>query len=254
MNKQKFPPIELPDEIEMEQHIRSIVAAGLVPKQTFYHYLRTMYRRLGFRHLFHDWTEIAFALVAGFAIILWLALTAFQPTSVPSEDLYSAIFIGSPVLYLVIAILFFVRRKYSDTYETEMACKYNMYQLASLRMLVFSLICMVVNAVLIVAAALIYSQINFLFALSLSAASLFLFSAVFLYIMVSVHSDLMKYALIAGWFILNLTFLHLSKEVYLNLISAIPISVYIAVAIFGCAISLKNLKKLTTFQNSEGAV
>ncbi|MGO4348117.1 hypothetical protein AB4Z45_21730 [Paenibacillus sp. MCAF9] len=254
MNEQKFQQVELPDELEMEQHIRSIVAAGLVPKQTFYHYLRTMYRRLGFRHLFHDWTEIVFALTAGFALIIWFALTAFERTRVLSEDLYSAIFIGSPVLYLVIALLFFFRRKYSDTYETEMTCKYNVYQLASLRMLVFSLACMVVNAVLIVAAAIIYSQLNVLFAISLSAASLFLFSAAFLYIMVSVHSDMMKYVLIAGWFILNLTLLQLNKEFYLHFISAIPISIYIAVAIFGCAISLKNLKKLTTFQSSEGAL
>jgi hypothetical protein len=254
MNKQKFPQIELPDELEMEQHIRGIVAAGLVPKQTFYHYLQAMYRRLGFRHLFHDWTEIAFALVAGFALILWLVLAAVERSRVLNEDLYSAIFIGSPVLYLVIAILFFVRRKYSDTYETEMTCKYNVYQLASLRMLAFSLICMVVNAVLIVVAAVISSQINVLFAISLSAASLFLFSAAFLYIMLNVHSDMMKYALIAGWFILNLSFMQLSKVFYLHLISAIPISVYIAVAIFGCAIYLKNLKKLITFQSSEGAV
>lgn len=254
MIKKNLPLVELPDEQEVEQHIRSIVAAGLIPRQSFFRYLRVMHARLGFRHLFHDWTEIVYALATGVLLLIGLALGISGDSRLQSNDIYSAIFICSPLLYLVISILFFVRRRHSDTYETEMACKYNVYQLASFRMLAFSLICMMINAALITAASFVFQSFNVLFGLTLSAASLFLFSTVFLYVLLRVHSDTIKVVLLAGWFIANLSFTFLSKALYMQILFAVPTSAYVIAAFLFCALYIQNLKKLTTFQGSEGAV
>ncbi|SFE40153.1 hypothetical protein SAMN04487969_102350 [Paenibacillus algorifonticola] len=254
MKNDKLAPIELPSELKIEQQINLIVARGLVPKQTFLAYLRLMYARLGYRYVFHDWTEIAFALTSG-SLLMLLALFARSSNSlVMKEDIYAAIFIGSPVLYLLVSTLFFVRPKHSDTYETEMVCKYNVYQLASLRMLAFSLICLVLNAALVFAASAMFQQFHLLFALALSASSLFLFSVVFLYIVLRIRSDMMKYVLISVWFASHIGLKALYSTGYMQLLQTIPVSVYLLLTAVCGALYIKSLNQLRKLQNPEGAI
>ncbi|KQO17853.1 hypothetical protein [Paenibacillus sp. Leaf72] len=254
MKTDKTETIELPSELEIEQQINLIVARGLVPKQTFSAYLRLMYTRLGFRYMFHDWTEIAFALASGSLLMLFALFLESSHSQVIEEDIYAAIFIGSPVLYLLVSTLFFVRRKHSDTYETEMVCKYNVYQLASLRMLAFSLICLALNVALVLAASAMFQHIHLLFALALSASSLFLFSVVFLYIILRIRSDITKYALISLWFAGNIGLKALFSTEYIQLLQTIPVSVYLLLTAVCGALYIKNLNQLRKLQNPEGAI
>ena len=52
--------IDFPDEIIIESQIQKIVSEGIIPRESFYRYLKNMYRKIGLRHIFHDATEIAF--------------------------------------------------------------------------------------------------------------------------------------------------------------------------------------------------
>lgn len=254
MKTDKGEPIELPSELEMEQQVNRIVARGLVPKQTFLAYLRLMHARLGFRYIFHDWTEIVFALAAGSLLMLFALYVKSSHSQVMIEDVYAAIFMGSPVLYLLVSTLFFIRPKHSETYETEMVCKYNVYQLASLRMLAFSIICLALNVALVLAASAMFQQIQLLFALALSASSLFLFSVVFLYIVLRIRSDMMKYVLISLWFAGNIGLKALYSTGYMQLLQTIPVSVYLLLTAVCGALYIKSLNQLRKLQNPEGAI
>lgn len=250
----RFPQVEYPNDREIEHQIKDIVAAGIERQQALFPYLLTMYARLGFRNLFRDWTEILFMLIVGIAILILFGYGGAEMDKMPPEEIYSVIFISSPLLYLLIAFLFFLRQRHSVTYETEMVCKYNVYQLAAFRMLVFSLVALAVNSGLITLAAGIIKKFNVWFGLSLSAASLFIFAAIFLYVALGVRGDRMKYALLAGWLIGNLALFMKNKFVYMKILAAVPGFVYFVIAVICCVIYVKKLKKLITLQGSEGAV
>ncbi|MBP1993635.1 hypothetical protein [Paenibacillus eucommiae] len=247
-------PIDFPDDSTIEAQIKSIVTKGLAPKESFYSYLKNMYGQLGFKYMFRDITEIIFALVLGFLILLFVAIGTHYSLAFRIDAMYSFIFIFSPVLYLITSIIFFIQKKNRVNYEVEMTCKYNIYQLAAFRMLVFSLICMALNAILIYFIMASFHQINFLYALMLSAASLFLFSTAFLYTIIRMSSSIAKYGLTIGWMLLNLLLFTFNTEQYTLFLSSLPIYVYVVIAAVCFFFYIKHLKKLITFRSTGGVV
>src|SRR5690625_2950510 len=109
MNRDQFP-VDFPDEHTIHAEIQTIVNKGLKHKETFYAYLRTMVHRIGFKHLFRDMTEILFTAVLATSILLFIIMNAENYLSINDANVYSTIFIFSPLLYLTICILFFVRK------------------------------------------------------------------------------------------------------------------------------------------------
>ncbi len=234
--------IPYPDEQIIEAQIRTIVDRGVLPKASFWSELMTMRRQIGLRYLFHDWTEILFTLV----LTLFAMLFLFHQTSgyleAGQEDVYPFVFIVSPVLYLIIALLFFVAKRQSSTHEVEMTCKYNTFQLAAFRMLAFSLFCLAANAVLISFLMLIYGQFDFVRAYLMSASSLFLFSSAFLYVLRTFRSTAFQLSCLLVWIVLNLAACTYGGEWYRAWLDRIPLFVYAVLTIVGLLIYLRNIR------------
>lgn len=246
--------IEYPDGEMIEKEIETIVMAGMRPKESFYSQLKKMYKQLGIKYLFRDMTEVVFAVLITMSILTLIGFTAEGYFSVNNGNVYTFIFISSPILYLVICLFSYLKLQQNHTYELEMTFKYNVYQLAAFRMLVFSIICLGLNAGFIFVLTASYPELNFLLAFMISATSLFLFSTVSLFLMMRIRSNLTKYFFTTGWVLVNLLLLAYSKEVYQLWIKHIPIYVYIVLTVACIAVYLKNLKKLTTFTRSKGVV
>ncbi|NLY45064.1 MAG: hypothetical protein GX053_03620 [Tissierella sp.] len=236
--------IEYPDDAMIESQIQMIISQGIKPKESFYSYLKKMYRQIGLRHIFHDATEIAFTFFIAISILLFITIGAVRESGVADESIYSFIFITSPMIYLTMALVSFVNTKFNGTYELEMTFKFNIYQLAAFRMLIFSIISILVNTMMIYLVAIINRQMDFLMALMISTTSLFIFSIIFLYGMMKRNTAIKKHLIIGGWILSNLFLTIYSKEFYNTLLIHVPIYVYLLV-ITGCIyVYIKNLKKL----------
>ncbi|RXZ79046.1 hypothetical protein EBB07_24660 [Paenibacillaceae bacterium] len=247
--------IDYPDDAAVALQVQSIVAAGLVRQPSFLTSLKTMHTQLGFKYLFRDWTEIVFVLLLCCAAYGFIGAELFVYSRHFSIDqLYSFLFILSPLLYLVTAALFFINKRTRDTYDVEMSCKYNIYQLAAFRMLVFSVFGMIVNALGIFVLAAVNHDINPLFALALSGASLFLFANLFLYVLLRIRSRLARNSLIAGWLVFNLSAASLSSSVYLQVLTSIPTFVYMIITFAGVALYCRHLKRLISFRSTGGTI
>ncbi|KNF08403.1 hypothetical protein CLPU_7c00310 [Gottschalkia purinilytica] len=254
MSKDKFS-IDMPDETIIEAQIDTIVKKGLNPKNSFYSDLKSMYKQIGFKYLFHDMLEITFTVLIIFSMLLVPVIISSEiHDKVNSRYIYAFIFTVSPIMYLVISLLSFVNTKQKGTYEIEMTCKYNIYQLATLRMLVFSVLCILFNSIFVYTINVIYEQIDFLRAFIVSSTSLFLFSTIFLYMIIITRSKLIKYIVITSWIVLNSLLVVFNIDFYIYLLIKIPIYVHLVVTAICIYVYINKLKKLITFRSVQGVI
>ena len=102
MSKEKFQ-VPLPSEEIMQQQIQKIVKEGVKPKDSFFTFIKSMYKQIGLRHLFSNRAGLVFTL---FTVIILLSIYMFSANMViyKVEDLYSYIFLFSPILFLIFSI------------------------------------------------------------------------------------------------------------------------------------------------------
>lgn len=238
----RLPPVDYPNEAETRFQIRKIVQTALPERLSFPVYVTEMYRQVGFRHLFRDLTEIVFVLLLGIGVWIFAALFAMEQQS--EELAYGFIFMVSPLLYLAIAALFFAELRSKDTYAVEMACRYNVYQLASLRMLAFAAVCLVLNAALVCWLSIAYGSVDALRGLLLSASSLMLFAAAFLYGMLRGRSAATRYGWVALWPALNLILWIAAPRIYGVLLMKLPLYVYTVLIALGVWLYFRQIRRL----------
>ncbi|OWA36920.1 hypothetical protein B9G55_02250 [Saccharibacillus sp. O16] len=219
-----LPPVDYPSESEERRQVAGILETALPGRPSFLVYVTEMYRQIGFRHLFRDLTEIVFVLLLGIGVWIFTALFAMEQRN--TELAYTFIFTVSPLLYLVVSVIFFAELRRRDTYAVEMSCRYNVYQLASLRMLMFAAVCLVLNALLVGLISAAYGRVDMLRGLLLSASSLMLFAAAFLYGMLRGKNAAMRYLWVVAWPMLNLVTAIAQPAFYHLLLMQVPLYVY----------------------------
>ncbi|OWR28658.1 hypothetical protein CDO73_17295 [Saccharibacillus sp. O23] len=237
-----LPPVDYPTETEQRRQIGRIVQIALPKRLSFPAYVTEMYRQVGFRHLFRDLTEIVFVLLLGIGVWIFTALFAMEQRN--TELAYGFIFMVSPLLYLAISALFFAELRRSDTYAVEMACRYNVYQLASLRMLAFAAVCLVLNAALVCWLSLAYGSVDAPRGLLLSASSLMLFAAAFLYGLLRGRSTAARYGWVALWPVLNLILGIAAPRIYGLLMIQLPLYVYAVMFALGGWLYFRQIRRL----------
>lgn len=246
--------IDMPDEITIQNEINFILEKGIKKEEPFYLYMKNMYRKVGVKHLFHDAGEIVFTIILILTLLVLAAANINFGINVKSESLYVFIMIVSPILYLVMSLLAFAIAKDRGTYEIMMTCKHNLYELAAFRMFVFSIICILSNVVLICTITARYDELNFWRAFVISVTSLFLFSTTFLYTMFITGWKFVKYIVIMGWIFINIALSIFNANFYIELLTSMPIFVYLIVIAFCIYTYLKNLKKLINFSSMKGVI
>jgi hypothetical protein len=169
-----------------------------------------------------------------------------------AREVYSLIFILSPVLYFVIGTVFLVRK--NNTFEVEMTCKYHVFQLAAFRMLAFSIIAMLANILLVVVVFLSFQAINIMEALMISISSLSIFSTLYLYAIQKLRNRFTSLIVMTSWLLINLLPVFLSQDIYSLLLSKVPALVYLVVVTASLTFYMNSLKKLIAFRNVEGVL
>ncbi|MBM7553103.1 hypothetical protein JOC33_002001 [Thalassobacillus pellis] len=252
MNKERID-IPYPDEDSIQMEINTIIAKGLNPKASFGSYLAAIYRSVGFRHLFHDWTEILYTLFITLFVLAVTSMSVMEWIPVEKLNIYTFIFIGSPITYFVFAYVFFVNQKQKATYEVEMTCKYNLHQLAAFRMLVFSVLSMLINSVIILSISL-HKSLDILHAFLLSSSALFLFALAFLYVQLHMKSFQAKLTVTGMWVLGNILVSIHSVEFYEAFLQQIPFYIYGLIGIVAAGLYIRSLKGLLFAIRMKGLV
>lgn len=237
--------IDMPSDFEIDNQINNIVEQVIKEKESFYSYIKNMYKTIGFKNLFHDISELTFVVILSLSIIILAMKNITRDSFTSSDSIYAFIFIMSPLLYFATNLFSYINMKENNTYQVEMVCKYNIFQISSLRMLAFSTICILVNTILIIV---MYNKIIFMKGIMISITSLFLFSTINLYTLINIKNNIMKYVIVIGWVALNCTLYIRDISMYSDIISGIPNYVYLMVSIGSMYIYIKNIKKLSGYE------
>ncbi|WP_034602240.1 hypothetical protein [Clostridiisalibacter paucivorans] len=246
--------VDMPNEKEIKVEIDNIIAQGIGERESFHSYLKNMYRQIGIRYLFRDGLEIIFTILLVSSILLLTIKDSNIYYMENMKDIYVYLFIISPILYLSMSILNFINTKQNKTYEIEMTCKYNIYQISAFRMLVFSMICIVFNFSSIYIVSYFYEDINYLKAFIISIAGLFLFSTIFLFTLIRIKNRFIKYFTVLGWIVFNLVLYIFKVDFYIQLLNSISTYTWFVVAIGSILAYIKNLRTLIIFRNKEGMI
>lgn len=167
--------IDYPTDSEREASIAAILAAGLEPKPSLVRELCGLCRAIGLRGVLSgvgDCVLLA-VLLAGCAGFPLLAVLLKSPAS---PGLLYPLTACAPLLYAALLLLTFWKEKQLGTQELKMTVRYDLRQLTAMRLVLFSGIGALGDA-LFAAIAAAHSQDALLFAqlLSLSLGALFLY-------------------------------------------------------------------------------
>lgn len=238
--------IDMPDDFEINNQINIILDKGLQKQQSFYSYIKKMYKEIGFRNLFHDLSELTFLSILVVSVLAFMYIGVLRGLD-KTQNIYAFIFTISPLYYLVTNLFSFINMKENNTYDIEMVCKYNLYQISALRMLVFSVTSILINTIFVTS---IYKYIDVLRGIMISTTSVFLFSAILLYSLVKVRSKYTRYAVISGWVILNALFINLNLTKYTTVLENMPIAVYVIISAIAIYSYVKNIQVLSKYKKS----
>ncbi|PIC62636.1 hypothetical protein CSV79_16010 [Sporosarcina sp. P13] len=248
MNKERFIVPDL-DEQTTRIQIVKIVSEGVKTKQSFPSYLKSMLQQVGLRHIFSDRLEITFI---SFMVIILVGLIVMLPNYGRIQDIYSYTFLLSPILFLSLSIFTYISKTQNHTYEVEMACKYNVYQIIAFRMLVFSVFSIVLNTIAVAILAIQYEEIQFMRAFLLSITALFLFSILLLFALMKRRTTEIVVSTVIGWTIGNLVLQSANVQLYNDLLMKMPIFVNAVILIVIACMYLRCVKNLIHFKQTEG--
>jgi hypothetical protein len=251
MNKEKFH-IPMPDERTIQMQIAQIVASGVKQRESFPSYLKSMVQQVGVKHLFSDRLELVYITFTALAVFISMFILA-EPERLRVQDLYGFIFLLSPILFLSFSVYTYVNKVRNDTFEIEMSCKYNVYQIIAFRMLAFSAVSIAVNTITIALLVFLYEDIQFIRAFMISITALFTFSISFLYGMMKRRSTVSAATILVGWIVGNVLFRFSNYTMYTNILVTLPLFVYCLVLLGSIYFYLKYLNRLIHFKQTEGA-
>ncbi|GAF18038.1 hypothetical protein JCM19046_2582 [Bacillus sp. JCM 19046] len=244
--------IPYPENEQKKGEINRIVSQGLIKNTSFLTAIKEMYRHLGFKYLLTSWMESAILLLTfAFTVFLTILLSGFD-RSETEQAFYAYVFLLSPIFFLSISMFHYAIRKSNETYEVEMVCKYNVYQLIGYRMFFFSAVAIVLNTCFIGVVLTQTSHISFSRAVILSITSLFLFSALFLFALFKRRTLTYVLVVVGVWVIGNVSFGLFFQDVYLYVLTQLPLVVHMTVFLVMFVIYCYYVKRLLHFQQKEG--
>lgn len=251
MNREKFH-IEMPEERKIQSEINHILNRGLKPKETFSSFLKSIYQQVGIRHLFADRLELLFILFSVTSLII-LLFTDPDLFVVKEQKIYSLIFLVSPTLFIAFAIYTYSTKMVNATYEVEMSCKFNVYQIIAFRMLAFSVVSIFVNTMTVALITVRFEDISFMRAMMISITALFVFSIFFLYAMMKRRTMIAVLTTIVGWTLINLSLRFADSEIYRDMLVNMPLVIHAVVLVTSLCFYVIYLQKLVHFKQGEGA-
>jgi hypothetical protein len=245
--------IPYPDIDNIEQEIRAIVAKAVTVPEPLYKLLHDMYKQIGVRFLLRDSKEMTIAITMMVMLMTAIVITGQErPNS--TANLYGIIMLISPILYGLLSLVPFLNSKFNSTFEVEMTCKYNLYQLAAFRMLVFSVFCFLLNTVWVLSIAVKLSSIQFVQAFMISTTSLLLFSLLFLYVLAVLKTFFTKMAVMTGWVGINVLLLAMDSALYHQLLLSVPWYLYTIIICMTAYFYMKKLKELMLQYKRRGVI
>ena len=218
--------IEYPTEDEINTSIAVSIEKAYPKREGFLVYLSRLYRQIGLAFLLHGMWELFLLVIAayGFGICSFDILS--QPLTARS---YLPIILFSPLVFQLILLLSVLREQEQYTYEVEMTCKYTVYHVLALRMLIVSGFSILLNAVFCMIIFWENGMEVLVRMVFLSATALFAYSLLYVSLLMK-NTRLIYQVLLYGlWLVGNMLFKLLLPKVYEYMVWQLPVVFHVFV-------------------------
>lgn len=219
-----------PKDEQINDSILYICDKGLPPKENMAVFLKNMTANLGPNNIFHG-TYDALIIAIFVCISLDIALFFLMKSSLFTEEkLFAFAFAGSPLMFMLMFILSYIKEKTNDTYIIKMSFKYTVNHLIAYRMFVFSLFSILFNTAYIILLS-VELSLSILSILSISFSSLFIFSMLLILIILKYDSVLSPIILSVSWIFVNALLFFFALPDYGSFLKTVPILIWLLISI-----------------------
>lgn len=139
--------IMMPSKEEKEQSINTILELGMEPSKPKKSNVLVLLKKIGIKNLFFG---IGDGVFLAFVCAIVLAMIFMLPVRGNMNIRYMGLFFISPFFYLMLNGVSAWKERQNGTYEIKMACHYTLRELTALRMIFFSVLCIVPDVIVCV--------------------------------------------------------------------------------------------------------
>lgn len=244
-----FEKIPLPTEERKKCSIQFIVSNGMPQQQRLTVCLADMLRTVGLRGAFFSVGDCAFI-----SILISILIYVLLFTVTYSNAIYCVfLFVLSPFMYALLNLLTIWKEIMTGTYEQKMVCRYSLYQINTLRMLIFGGVSVVMTVIFNTLFWLwIQQEVSLLRLMGISFSGLFLFGAIQI-IADRIGKSFAKYFVAPALWIFMGMLLLIFGSVVEQLLLNIPKAMFCLLIIGAAVLYAKNIYHYY-FDNKEGAL
>lgn len=135
--------IEYPSEEEINRSIAESIAKAYPKREGLLIYLSRLYRHIGMDFLLHGMREMLLSVLAAYFFLI-ICYNSLSQTVMSHSCLLIVLF--SPLVFQLILFLSVVMEQEQSTLELQMTCKYTIYHILALRMLLVSAFSVLLNS------------------------------------------------------------------------------------------------------------
>lgn len=238
----------------LDENIEDILDNGLKEKQGFFKFLKLINKELGFKNIFIDKSELIFIGLIFIITIILFGLRFNKSIDGDIDFIYKFKvynFIVAPIVYFIISSYSFISSKVNGTYELQATCKYNFYNITAIRMFVFSIVSILINMSIVLVMFLTKRNFNFIDTFIISATSLFIFSVLYIFILVYLKKALFKYVSIIVWVLGAIVIFSNINSSFGKIFLDMPLYIHLLITIISIIVYMKNLTKLMKLKGGE---
>lgn len=205
-------------------------------------FFRDMFRGIGMRQIYAGMADV---LCISFAVTFCVLYLLMQSTRSLGVSMDAAVFGGSPLLYVCLFLLFWVKDAQSGVYGLQMSCKYTFFHILAARMFAASVLGMGCNGLYVLVLILRY-QADGLRLGAISFSALACFSVLLMAGIEKGRRFGWAAAVCGGWAAVNLTAFFCFADAYGELLGRIPVYVFLAGGAGCAALYFRQLLFMTT--------
>lgn len=231
----------------IDENIEGILDKGLKEKPGFFKFLMSANKELGFNNIFNDKSELIFIALILSITVIFFGIRFNKSMSSDADFIYkfkAYNFTVSPIIYFIICSYSFINSKLNGTYEIQATCKYSFYNITAIRMFVFSIVSVLINMSIILSMYLLKRNFYVIDMFIVSAASLFIFSVLYILILIYFKKSMYKYFALLGWFLVSIITIFKVNNYWVKLFLDMPLYIHLLITITFIVVYMKNITKL----------
>ena len=232
--------ITYPSEAERKASIESILDQAYPKEERLGEYLRDLYRQIGFDFLMHGMGRMMTFVVLLYSICIFCSKLTTEPVN---AEIWVYVAIFSPIAFLLPMFLAVVGEKEQGMMELLMTCRYTLYHVLTLRMVIATIFAMTANSIALILALYNEGINDVLHVVFLSVTSVLVYAALFLMLIWKRNPLFAQMGLLAGWMMGHFGMRLLMPQLYSLLAMHLPLLCHVIVWMVMGSMAARYLKK-----------